>query len=178
MVVHHSDRLHMGIDDRTSDEAEAAFLEILRERIALRTGRGHLRDRGPVIDLRFPPDKRPDVPVEGTEFPLHCEEGPRVCHGGGDLQPIPDDAGVLEQQRCFLRIETSDFQRIESGKRPSVAVAASQNRIPRQAGLRPLENEHLKVAQIVMDRTPPLFVVVPDHIGLVASPGTAEGGIE
>src|SRR4051794_32492252 len=36
VVVDHSGRLHVRVDDRAADEAEAALLEILAERIGLR----------------------------------------------------------------------------------------------------------------------------------------------
>ena len=36
MVVHHPDRLHVGVDDGRSDEAETAFLQILAESVGLK----------------------------------------------------------------------------------------------------------------------------------------------
>ena len=35
MVVDHADRLHVGVDDRRSDKAEAALLQVLAERVGL-----------------------------------------------------------------------------------------------------------------------------------------------
>jgi hypothetical protein len=36
MVVHHPDRLHVGVDDGRSDEAETALLQILAESVGLK----------------------------------------------------------------------------------------------------------------------------------------------
>src|SRR5258706_8554061 len=35
VIVHHPDRLHVGVDDGGADEAESAFLQILAERVRL-----------------------------------------------------------------------------------------------------------------------------------------------
>mgnify|MGYP000562737111 CR=1 FL=1 len=70
MIVDQSHRLHEGIDDRTADEAKAAFLEVRADAV------GHFglrRDVGidlAAVDDRFIVNKRPNVLVERAKFLL------------------------------------------------------------------------------------------------------------
>ncbi len=58
-------------------------------------------------------DKSPDVAVEAAKFFLHFEEGSGVLHRRFDLQPVADDAPVLEQGGDFSFIIAGDLLRIE-----------------------------------------------------------------
>src|ERR1051325_2638795 len=77
VVVDDADRLHEGVADGRSDEAEAALEQILAHRLC-------------VLEA-------PDVGVEAAEFLLYREEGLRIAHRALDLQPVPYDARVTHQ---------------------------------------------------------------------------------
>ena len=64
MVVHQSNRLHVGIDDRAADKAKAALFEILRECVTLRARGRDLRHACPAIHFLFSTDQLPDVAIE------------------------------------------------------------------------------------------------------------------
>src|SRR5919108_47416 len=90
VVVDHAYRLHEGIADSRADEAEAAALEVLAERVGLGGARRDLAFSRVLQGLAT--DELPYVAVEGAEFLLHGEKRTRVRHGAIDLQPVAHDA--------------------------------------------------------------------------------------
>src|SRR5882762_4761575 len=64
VIVYHSNRLHVRINDRRADEAESPMLEILAECLGLRRSRWNLPRSPPVVQLGLPADKTPAVGVK------------------------------------------------------------------------------------------------------------------
>ena len=93
-----------------------------------------------------------------------------------DLEPVADDAGIVHQARDVALAEARDAFGIEAGERLAIAFALVENRRPRQAGLRALENQELELRAVVPRRHAPLLVVVVDvKLVAVEGPGAAGG---
>src|SRR4029079_13374714 len=96
MVVHHSDRLHVGVDDGRTNEGKSATFEILAERV--RFGRGCRNPRRPPpIHFRSPADEAPTIGVERSELFLNLEERARVADCARDFQAVSNDPGVRDE---------------------------------------------------------------------------------
>src|SRR5258708_105010 len=91
VIVHHPDRLHVGVDDGRADEAEPALLEILAERVGLRGSRWDFLGPFPAIQQWVTIDEAPAVGIEAPKLVLDGEELARVAHRGFNLTAIADD---------------------------------------------------------------------------------------
>src|SRR5262249_30512437 len=78
VIVHHPRRLHERITDGSSDEAEAALLEILAHRIGLRRAGCDIPELANGVHPRLPTHELPDIRVERASFLLHREKRRRV----------------------------------------------------------------------------------------------------
>src|SRR5437868_7997611 len=171
MVVDEAGGLHEGVHDGGAHEGEAARLEVLRKRIGLRRARGNIPERPGAVAARLAAHEAPDVRVEAAEFLLHAQERLRVLHRAFDLEPVADDAGILQQLLDPGLSEARDLGRIEVRERTTVVLALGEDRGPREAGLRALEREELEEHAIVVHRPAPLTVVVGDVLGAPEAPG-------
>src|ERR1700688_4452014 len=61
VIVYHSNRLHVRINDRRADEAESPVLEVLAECVGFGRSRRNLPDRLQSVKLAPPADKTPAV---------------------------------------------------------------------------------------------------------------------
>src|SRR5687767_4874693 len=87
-------------------------------------------------------DETPQVPGEvAGEF----QERPGIADCRLDLETIADDAGVLHQPLDVAFAEFSDAFRVEAGECGAVAVTLVENRGPRQARLRALQDQELEL---------------------------------
>src|SRR2546422_7477550 len=113
LIVYHSGRLHVRINDRRADEAESPMLEILAEGVGFRRSRWNLPRSLPVVELGPPADKAPTVGVKIPGFFLDCEKCACVAHCSFDLHPVANDLRI----RCKTVYSpfgvASDFLRIE-----------------------------------------------------------------
>ena len=96
VIVHHADGLHEGVADGRADEVEAAFLEVLRERVRFESGSRDLGQTLPVVDPGRAADELPDVGVERFELLLHLEKAAGVADRRMHLEAVSNDAGVVE----------------------------------------------------------------------------------
>ena len=101
MVVDDADGLHECVADRRADEAEAAALQFLAERVgqqraAPAPGRGE-RSR---LSRGSPPTKSPEECIEASELALDLQERGGVRDGALDLEAIAHDPG---SRRSFAR---------------------------------------------------------------------------
>jgi hypothetical protein len=78
VIVHHSDGLHVRIDDRRTDEGEATALQILAHRIGFSGAGGDVTYGTATISLWATADEAPLICLEAAEFRLHIEERPCV----------------------------------------------------------------------------------------------------
>src|SRR5258705_10530807 len=74
MVVDHSDRLHIGIDDGRADETEAPKLQILADRVGQRRAGRHLLHASRECWLRRPSPEAPQIFAGRAEFPPDFDE--------------------------------------------------------------------------------------------------------
>ena len=150
----------MGIYDATSDELESSFLEVFAESIGFRRSCRDVFHRFATVLDGSSSHKLPDVVVETTELLLHGEKSLGIRDGGRDLESISNDAWILEEGSDFSLVEARDLGRIEVGESLAVGVALVQHGGPAQSRLSPLEDEKLEVLPIVVNRNPPLRVVI------------------
>ena len=159
MVVDHAGRLHEGVDDRRPDEARAARLEVLGDRLRdVGLGRNLARRFALAVD-RLAVDEAPQMLGEpalrgaARASPAPARSSPRSCRGGArcrDRRAAPRPWRVVA--RDFLRVET-----VEGG---AEGGALAQDGDPRQAGLEAVERELLEQGAIVPFRDAPLLVVI------------------
>src|SRR5258705_11583925 len=98
VIVHHSNRLHVRINDRRANEAESAELEVLAECVGFGRSRWNLPRSLPMVKLGPPADETPAVGVEVPELFLDFDECACVAHCGFDLLAVANDRRI----RCKL----------------------------------------------------------------------------
>src|ERR1044072_1120410 len=98
MVVDHACRLHVSVDDRCSDEAEAALLKVLADQIGQIGASRDVAHRLEVVHDGFAVHKAPDVVVKASKLLLDAEERLRIADGGSHLCPVADDALVARSE--------------------------------------------------------------------------------
>src|SRR5258708_5389204 len=113
VIVYHSNRLHVRINDRGADEAESPVFEVLTECDGFGRSRWNLPRNLPVVHLGPAADETPAIGVKVSELFADCEKCACVAHCGFDLHPVADDLRI----RCKtldspVGVE-SDFLRIE-----------------------------------------------------------------
>jgi len=173
MVIDHADRLHEGVADGCSHEAEAAFFQIAAEGVRQRGAGRNFFETLPVVLDRYPIHKPPQVGVKGTELGLHRQEGAGVADGGGDLEPVTDDADVGQQLGLAGLVKGRHHGRIEPGKGDPVRLALAQDRDPGKPGLGALQDQEFKQQAVIMDRDSPFQIMVGLIERIAARPGAA-----
>src|SRR4051812_32750120 len=97
VIVHHPDGLQVGIDDRRTNEREAALLQVKADRVGELGARRHVTVCGKTILDGSASGELPLVAREATKFCLNCSKSARILDRGGQLCAVPDNAGVAEQ---------------------------------------------------------------------------------
>ncbi len=91
MIVYHSSRLHVRINDSRSDEAKSSFLQVVAERLGRGRRRRNLARIRPVVQLRPPVDKTPTTGIKVPKVSLDSEKCACVVHSSLYLHPIAYD---------------------------------------------------------------------------------------
>src|SRR5215207_10516908 len=172
MIVDHADRLHRRVDRGRADEDEAPRLQLLRERLRLRTGRlkvGEGLRGGTGIVGR----ERPDQLVECLTVRVHLAGGLRVRDRRLDLLAVADDPGVAEQALDVLVVVPGDLLDVEAVEGATEVLALAQDREPGKARLERLQGEPLEQLVLAVQRPTPLGVVVLDVVGRAERPPAA-----
>ena len=144
---------------RSDSSVRAGRSDIFRGRLTTR----HAVDPVPTGKRRTIPARRrwPERPGRSVTVAPH-------------LEPVAHDARVLQQLGDLLFAVAGDPSRVEAVERPSVVLPLVEDGRPGQAGLGPLEDEHLEEVGVVVGGNAPLLVVVPAHglraLGPVATP--------
>src|SRR5438105_480385 len=112
----------------------------------------------------------PDVLIKAAELFLHLEKTTRVGNGAFDFQSIADDALIFHQVRDVDVIESGDLTRIKVLERLAKVIALSQDSNPAQPRLEALQDQHLEHLSIVMDRKPPLLIVISTVERILSTP--------
>ena len=95
MIVDQSGRLHVRVNDRAADKLEAALFEVFTQRVRLGRCCRHVTVFSETVLYRFAANEIPDVFAEAAELLLYRNERLRVADRRSNLQPVPDDAGIL-----------------------------------------------------------------------------------
>ncbi len=173
MVVHETDRLHMSIHRRRSDEGEATLFQILRKGIRKR-GRG--RNGGllrPAVDERLAVDEAPNIRIEGAELLGDCQESPSVLDRALDLATISDETIIQEEFLHLRRSEPGYLFGIEAGKGPAVRLALAEDGSPGKSGLLRFEKHEFEMLEIIVDGLAPFPIMVFNIERILAAPGAS-----
>src|SRR5690242_9480739 len=156
----------MRVYDSGTHEAESAVLQVLAERIGFARGGGNLLHDAPAVHFGLAADKAPRVCIESSELLLNCEKRPRIAYGRFDFLPVANDPRIEpELLNAFLGI-SRHFARIELAERAAIAFTFIQDDRPVQAGLRPFQNQELEMFAVIVNRDPPLPIVIFEHQGI------------
>src|SRR6267378_1056832 len=135
VIVHHSNRLHVRINDRRANEAESPELEVLAECVGFGRSRWNLPRSLPVVRLGSAADETPTVGVEVPEPFLDLEECACVSHCGIDLHPVANDLRIGCETLDFSLGIARDFLGIEFVERAAIPFPLFQNERPVQSRL-------------------------------------------
>src|SRR5258708_17873161 len=135
VIVPHSNRLHVRINDRRANEAESPELEVLAECVGFGRSRWNLPLSLPVVGLGSAAHETPAVGVEVPEPFLDLEECACVSHCGIDLHPVANDLRIGCETLDFSLGIARDFLGIEFVERAPIAIPLFQHERPVQARL-------------------------------------------
>src|SRR5208283_3243910 len=110
MIVDHADGLHERVTNGGADEAKTAGLQILAQRIRFRRARRNLPRRLPIIFLRTPANKLPNVAVERSELPLHCKKRRRNRNRRRNLQTVAHNPSVGQKRPHLTLVITHNLR--------------------------------------------------------------------
>jgi DNA-binding CsgD family transcriptional regulator len=178
MVVDHSDRLQVGIDNRRADETKAGSLQILRDPVGQR-GRGRSARRGgPVPENRLVGHVGPEEAVKTTDRLAQDEIGAGIGDGCGDLQAVADDPGIGKQACDLALVVACNPLGVPVVEHLAVVGTLVQYRLPAQSRLGTLEVQHFEELPFLMARLAPFAVVVGhiEGIGKVDPPAAPDPG--
>jgi len=86
-------------------------------------------------ESRLAAGESPNVVVERAELFLKVQKSLGIPYGGGDLQPVADDAWITQQALHPAAVVAGDACSIESVEGSAVVFSLLQDRVPAQAGL-------------------------------------------
>src|SRR5260221_13213531 len=135
VIVYHSNRLHVRINDRRADEAESPQLEVLAECVGFGRSRWNPPLSLPVVELGPAADETPAVGIEVAEPFLDFEKRACVAHCGFDLHPVANDLRIGCKVLAFSLGVARDFLRIEFVERAAIPFPLFQDERPVQARL-------------------------------------------
>src|SRR3989304_9958866 len=106
MIIHHPDRLHVGITDGGTGKFEAAPCQLLAHRVRFSGFSRYFGKVTPGIPFRLPIHELPDECIEAAEFMLHCQKFLRVGHCSLYLETVTHDSCILQQRFYFIWVIT------------------------------------------------------------------------
>lgn len=175
VVVDHARRLHVGVANGGANKLKPALLKIFAHRIRGSGAGGHLGHGGPGILHSFALDKLPNVAIKAAEALLHLQKRLGVEGGGGNFETVAHNARILQKLLVLGLVVASDDRRVKAIKGGAEVFALAQNGEPAQPGLKAIENDELEVFGVVVNRHPPLGVVVGDFNRVVVVHPAAAG---
>jgi hypothetical protein len=179
MVVHETHRLHERVDRGRADEAPAATLQVLRERLRLRC-LSELRQGLPGHQLRPCLRVGLETPDVGRERLLGLDEldgALSVVDRRFDLAAVADDRRVGEQPLDVAVAEPSNLVEVEAGERAPECLAFAEDRQPREPGLKAFQTELLEQPAVVRDREAPFGVVIGAVLGRRIAPEATDDSV-
>ena len=160
VVIDHACRLHEGIANSAANEAEAAFFQVFRHRVRYLSADGYVLDCFPPIDHGFAICELPDVGIKTAELMLDFNERPGIGNGGFDLEPVADNAWIIQQGLYFAFVIAGNYFYIKISEQLAVVFTLFKDGCPAQAGLRAFQCDELKKFPVIMQRYTPFVVMV------------------
>ena len=160
MVVHHTDGLHVGIDDGRTDEGESSILQVRAESLRFRRHRRYLVHGFPFIENGFSSNELPDVGIETAKLLLHFQKSLRIVDGGTDLELVADDRRILQQALIIRLCELGNPGRLKICKCLPVARAPFQDGRPAKPCLRAFQHQKLEMGAVVVHRHTPFLIMI------------------
>ena len=108
MIVDHARGLHERVANNRADEFESPTFQILAYGVGDRRVTGEVVRRLPAILDRSAVDESPDILVKASDFLLDDKKGPCVCNDRLNFEPIPDNAGIVQQALDFSCVVPGD----------------------------------------------------------------------
>ena len=154
------------------DEAEAAALQVLAQRLRLGGRRRELGEACGAAHDRRAVDERPTRTRRSCRAPAApSRTACALAIVDSIFAAVADDRRVAEQSLDVAFGEARDLLRIEAARtRRGSPHACAGSCVQREPGLRALEREQLEERGVVVRRDAPLVVVVRDHERVGARP--------
>src|ERR1700758_5227030 len=136
VIVYHTNRLHVRVNDRWANEAESPVLEILAECLGFGRSRGNLSRSFPAVEFGPPADEPPAVGVKLLKLFLDLEKCACVADCGLDLHPVADDFRIRYKPVDLSLGIARDFLGIEVVEGATITFPLLQHQRPVQSRLR------------------------------------------
>ena len=116
MVIDHSNRLHESVTDGGTDKFEPGFFQRFGHYIGFGSAGGNLFQRVPLVDDRFAIDELPEIVAETVMLLQNFMEGAGIADSCLDLQPVTNDARVVQQLIDLALVVTALFDKDAAGQ--------------------------------------------------------------
>src|ERR1700722_8770021 len=113
MVIHHSNSLHMGVNDSGAQKLESSFFQIFGPNFSLWDNSWIIFQGLKSVANRLSFHPLPHIFGKRTKFFLDFHKEPRVGDGGRDFEPVAHNTRVLHQPGPVLGRETSYLSIVE-----------------------------------------------------------------
>jgi len=144
VVIDYTFRLHEGITDSAANESETAFFQLFCHRVRNFSAGGYVLHCFPPIDHGFAICELPDVGIKAAELMLNINERPGIGNGGFDLEPVADNAWIIQQGVYFACVIAGNFFHIKISEQFAVIFTLSKDGRPAQTGLCAFQCDELK----------------------------------
>ena len=91
---------------------------------------------------------------------MHRQKHPGIFADGKNLEPVADNRRLLAQGFQFIIAHRGTASDIKSVKRPAIAVAFAQYRLPAQTRLRAFQDQIFEQQPVIVNRDTPFPVVI------------------
>jgi hypothetical protein len=127
----------------------------------------------PRIEHGTAADELPEEGVGSARLVAEREEGPRILDRALDLETVADDAGIGEERPHLGRSIGRHLRGIEVREGAAIVLALLEDGGPGEPRLRALEDQELEEPPLVVERGPPLPVVILLHHRVASRPAAA-----
>ena len=116
LVIDHSDRLHESVTDGGTDKFEPGFFQRFGYYIGFGSAGGNLFQRTPLVDDRFAIDELPEIVAETVMLLQNFMESAGIADSCLDLQPVTNDAMVVQHLIDLALVVTVLFDKDAAGQ--------------------------------------------------------------
>jgi len=179
VIIDHASRLHEGVQDGAAAKLEPAPHHVPAHRVRDRAGGRYLRHALPGILNGSPAGETPQIRIQRTKFLLDLKHAVGVVDDGIDFCPVAHNASVGEQLLHFLNAIAGNHIDLKIVKSLPEVFPFTQDGVPAQTSLHPIQRQEFKQPLIIVERHAPLFIMIAGEQDIVEVPNTAgEGWID